>query len=1220
VKEFIPTDAQGKAIVAPRHAAVVAAAGSGKTGVLVERFLHLLFEEESRRPGDLLAITFTNRAAAEMRRRLRLRLTEIARSEDHPDREQAAACLEEFHRAAVMTIHAFATQVLRRHPFEAGLDPTFAVAEEIAVHHAQRDTVDTLLQDILSQPDNHALRGPAATALRTWGHRATGEAFLGLLRRERIGIERWDELAALSSEQVLERSRRLWSQRMESLIDQAMRGERLVLWREMAETVETGFSGDAERSVATVPEVVKALADPNATAESRSAALTQCFPVFLTAGEARKGPHHTAHGKKADWSPEAWAALRRLIPALGEALAPIQESHVPWVEAHEEIAADLTLAVARLLQVTSRQLIERKDSDGWIDFGDQLREAARVVSDEGLAVAEVLADRFHAALIDEFQDTDPAQWRLIEGLLRAAGERRFPVMLVGDPLQSIYRFRGAEVGLFAEAQRDLESRVSGDDFQPIPMHENFRSVPAVVDAVCGIFDPLLPRITEGTRAPMDGPRMISRSTDPAWPAGVHLLAVDRDGESDDALRAEAFAVARAIRTLTTDPAGWARTVWGEEPPEDFTPRRGNIAILLRATTHLAAFEHALRMEGVPFNVGGGAGLAQRQEIWDLSHLMRFLAEPEDSHALLGLLRTPWMGWSDDLLLRVTHLTCGLETESPMTLWDRVRKVKRTERDGLALSDEDQERITLARETLNRALAQRHHASPAELADDVLTRTGAWGLVRMEPEGSRRLANLRRGVERLRRSGARGMDALLATAEEMERLIMRGGRESEEQLTIAGQDAVTLMTIHAAKGLEFPVVVLPQLHARHQGHERRGHWLWDDALGLGVRAPNPDEQWRPTPNAAMQMALRDLEREGEAEEARLLYVAMTRAERLLILSGTMRVDPKAGLRSVNRQSNLAWILDGLGLTGAERIPESPICPPWPEAAPIPVITPSAFAAETEIDPRMGEPCLAVTPDVRSAIADLGTAPNLDRAVAITALETFARCPNQHFLEQEAGNPQAHWFDADDVERGGPDPREVGTLFHRYAECHARGESIDEAKLQRGLERDVVAKAQGLWRRFQGMEIFREIEGFDEHHAEHAISIVFPEGPLRGKIDLLAHVNEEWEVIDHKTGSQDRPDEELAEHHRIQMLCYLLFLRGHAPEQGQYRARLVYPALGREVVLIRSADELDEAESEINDLVERYKRQRGQLQAVYPNAACAACRFASLPICRRLSRSP
>lgn len=1217
---FTPTEAQGRAIGAPHHAVVVAAAGSGKTGVLVERFLHLLFQEESRRPGDLLAITFTNRAAAEMRRRLRLRLTEIARSEDHPNRDQAAACLGEFHRAAVMTIHAFATQVLRRHPFEAELDPDFAVAEEIAVDHAQRDTVDTLLQDILSQPESHDLRAPAATALRTWGHRATGEALLGLLRRERIGIEQWDELAALSPEQMLGRARRVWTQRMKPVVDEATRGERLTLWREMAEVVRAGLSGGDDLAVAALPQAVDVLVDPIAALESRSTALTLCFPLFLTSGEPRKGPHSTAHGKKGDWSPEAWAALRRLIPTLGEALAPLQERHVPWVEAHEEIAADLTLAVARLMRVTSRQLIERKDSEGWIDFGDQLREAARVVGDRGLAVANALAGRFQAALIDEFQDTDPDQWRLIEGLLRAAGERRFPVMLVGDPLQSIYRFRGAEVELFAEAERDLQSHAAGEDFESISMDANFRSVPAIVDAVCGIFKPLLPRITEGTRAPMAGPRMISRSEKSEWPAAVHLIAVDRGGEGDDALRAEAFAVARAIRTLTTDPAEWARTVWGEEPPEDFAPRCGDIAVLLRATTHLDAFEHALRMEGIPFNVGGGAGLAQRQETWDLHHLMRFLAEPEDSHALLGLLRTPWMGWSDDLLLRVTHLTCGIEPETPMALWDRVRKVRRTERDGLALSDEDWRRITWTREILSRALAWRHHASPAELADDVLTRTGAWGLVRMEPEGSRRLANLRRGVERLRRTGARGMDALLAGSEEMERLVVRGGRESEEQLTIAGQDAVTLMTIHAAKGLEFPIVVLPQLHAVHQGHERRGHWLWDDALGLGVRAPNPGEQWRPTPNATMEMALRDLEREAQAEEARLLYVAMTRAERLLILSGTMRIGRgEEGLRSVNRRSDLTWILDGLGLSGTEGIPESPIHPPWPEAAPIPVITPSTFAATAEGETPTWEPRLSVTPEVLSAISDLSAGPNPDRPVAITALEIFARCPNQHFLEREAGHPKASWFGEVDGEHRGPDPLAVGTLFHRYAERHAESKPIDEATLHRGVDSDVIGRVQELWRRFQGMEIFREIEGLGERHAEHRISVALPEGSLHGAIDLLARVDGEWEVIDHKTGSQDRPDEELAAHHRIQMLCYLLFLRGHAPEQPQCRARLVFPALGRVIALTRSQDELDQAEREIRDLVGRFKLERGQLQPVYPNAACESCRFAALPICRVLARS-
>ncbi len=137
---FPLTPAQRDAVEAPLHAAVTAAAGSGKTRVLVERLLWLLLQDPARRPGDLLAITFTNRAAAEMRWRLRQRLREIAQDAATPatQREQALACLDAFHGAAVMTIHAFAVEILRAHPFEAGRDPAFAVADEIEARALRR--------------------------------------------------------------------------------------------------------------------------------------------------------------------------------------------------------------------------------------------------------------------------------------------------------------------------------------------------------------------------------------------------------------------------------------------------------------------------------------------------------------------------------------------------------------------------------------------------------------------------------------------------------------------------------------------------------------------------------------------------------------------------------------------------------------------------------------------------------------------------------------------------------------------------------------------------------------------------------------------------------------------------------------------------------------------------------------------------------------------------
>jgi ATP-dependent helicase/nuclease subunit A len=1229
------SDAQRAAVSAHHHVVVEAGAGSGKTRVLVERYLKLLRDDPSRRPGDLLAITFTNRAAAEMRRRLRERLAEMAQDDPGPaTRGQAQSCLEDFHLAAVTTIHAFATSILRRHPFEAGIDPEFTVADEIETEHARGDIVERLLQEIDAAPGEHGLRPAALAPLRAWGHRRTVEALSAMLTRERIDAAQWDHLAARSPQEALAEAERLWAAWASECIDCALGAPETRSLIERGAAALAGVSEDPEIPVTVWPRVATTLLtrdprfsipdsrSPIPTVERAAAFERLCGLTLTAAGEPRKKPPtpYSSLPKK------AVASLQEIVPALGAALAPLREEWVPWRAAHEREAADLSVALAQLASRASRALAERKDADGWLDFADQLRGAARLVEAEPERVAAALAGQFHGILIDEFQDTDPDQWRLVRALLSAA-RNRLPVMLVGDPRQSIYRFRGAEVRLFSEARDDLAQQSVPEDFALAPLRGNYRSAPSLIHAINGIFAHLLPRVTSGTSAPMEAPALEpANAQEGSWPAGLHLLAVPSGKDLPDALTEEAEAIAALIGGMVRNPTALSRS---PIPDPRFPSRFSDFAILLRATTHLDAFENALRAAGVPFHVGGGAGLAERQEINDLAHLLRFLSEPGDDQALLGLLRTPWMGWSDDLLMKVTLLTCGLETRSPAPLWDRVLRVRSRERHGVSLGHAEWERVESARAMLTRALARCHVATPAEAATDVLTATGAWALVRLEPEGRRRLANLRRGLERLRQERERGFESVLAAAESLRRLVAQGGREGEEQLIAPGEDAVAVMTIHAAKGLEFPVVILPQLHRRQNVHEKRGDWAWDAEFGLGVRAPNPEDRWRPERSAVMQMAGVRESREAEAEEARLLYVAMTRAQQMLIASGAVRGPLNEAAEAAERNSSLAQILDAIEITPGD-LASSALTPRWPHASPIPVLSPEMCRAlaPTAVEEGPRSVSFAVTRETLDRITPLPTLGDPERPVAITALATFARCPNLLFLERELGALDRGWFRRDasplppsrgkGMGDGGspPDAAAVGGLFHRWVEKHLIDPSAEPAAVaeeffrERGelVDSAVVDRVATLWRNFTDSEIASRLAHRDEAFAEHEILVAHPEGPLRGRIDLLVRWSETWEVIDFKTPAQGGDDGALAARHRVQMLCYLLFLAAHAPLQRELTARLVFPALGRELPVTIAREEIPKILAEIGDLIRRFKLEAGRLHRV--ERVCAECRHPRL----------
>jgi ATP-dependent exoDNAse (exonuclease V) beta subunit len=624
-------------------------------------------------------------------------------------------------------------------------------------------------------------------------------------------------------------------------------------------------------------------------------------------------------------------------------------------------------------------------------------------------------------------------------------------------------------------------------------------------------------------------------------------------------------------------------------------------------------------------VHGGAGLAERQEIWDLAHLLRFLVEPSDDHALLGLLRTPWMGWSDELLHLVTALTCGLGARQAPPLWDRVCRVTRRTVDGLSLSDAQWAQMESARRLLRRALARCHHATPIEVVEEIFTETGAWGLVRMERDGRRRLANLRRGLEGVRAQGAaRGFESVEAAAESLRRFVERGDREGEEQLAGLGEDAVSLMTVHGAKGLEYPIVILAELDHESQVQEKSGNVLWNPKIGLGVRAPDPTADMKPEKSALMKLALVHEEREQRAEEARLLYVAMTRAKRLLIAAGAVRGALSNATEAHTCESKLGWIFDAVGVSAGDLAGES-LAPRWPHAEPIPLLSPERLGAMASPRDQKTSPMITfqVAESTLAAIERLPARPDAERAVSISALADFALCPNVHFLGRESGSPRRDWFKSMDADSTKPDAAKVGSLLHRLVEKHrvdsnGLAATIEEYWRTCGEPEDhaVTARTRDLWNSLERMPIWDSLRTASEARAEFPVLVPHSEGPLRGRIDLLARLGDAWEIIDFKTTARIANEQSAETRHRIQMLCYLLHLRAWAPEQPEWNARLVFPALKDVKTITLKPSEVEDVITEIGDLIRHFKLERGRLHRVFPNPACPGCAFERLPICRRL----
>ncbi len=508
-------------------------------------------------------------------------------------------------------------------------------------------------------------------------------------------------------------------------------------------------------------------------------------------------------------------------------------------------------------------------------------------------IARGYAERLQRVLVDEFQDTN----RLQVDLLNAIGQEQ--MFLVGDRLQSIYAFRHADVSGFEREWLRHEAAGTAR-----ALATNFRSDPAILELINAALGP-----QQENFAPLEP----GKDASPAGAPVVEVLLTDADAwraiPKEDPLvtglehgmpegtpiqvQAEARLVAQRARGLLDD--GW---------------KAGEIVVLLRAGTHMAAYERALELALVPAVATQGRGWWSRREVQDLLNHLRVLVNPLDEVALVGALASPFAGLGTDDLAR---LALERRRSADSTLWDMVTAVAGGGGDGLLarLGAPQRERIRAYVALVDRERRAGAGTGPAEVLERVVVETGYDVHVVQGPGGLRRLANVRKLVGMADAFAARSGPDLRAFADHAAAELDAGVPTPDAPLEVGADEAVRLMTIHGAKGLEFPAVIVADL-GRDGGGGTPPVIVRDGRVGL--RLPRVDDG---EPEFAFDYAELDLERtEAEArEERRIMHVAVTRAERLLILSGTFRATKGWGEPGY-RKPALAWMGPGLFAEGGD----------------------------------------------------------------------------------------------------------------------------------------------------------------------------------------------------------------------------------------------------------------------------------------------------------------
>jgi ATP-dependent helicase/nuclease subunit A len=818
-----------------------ASAGTGKTSVLVARYINLL--KRGIDPSNILAMTFTRKAAAEMRERIVSELREAA-GLSALDKARWLELRDRLGDIAISTIDAFCLSLLREFPLEADLDPGFEMADETEVPRLIEDALDQALRILTAmartEPD-------IALVFAQLGITRVREGLATLLDRRLVAWQALDRFLAkgpsdLTAETVCQQSAR-------ALLDALGR-----VPGGLAAFLADGPSAHPRyqllgRDLQRLPKL-----GHGSTAAIRGA-IDRVAAHFLTAdGSPRTSggihPYRAAHYPSTEAARCHRSAVFQLAPTIERIVSAFSR----------DLNVVLARGVRRMFGVALAQYRRTLDERSVLDFSDVLQRALDLLRrmDEFAQSRFRLEARYHHVLVDEFQDTSRAQWELVALLIQSWGEglglaTQPSIFIVGDRKQSIYRFRDAEVAVLHDAARYIEA-LRPDSHPRRSIARSFRAVPELLAFINEVFSEIAATepgagrfmYTESDRFPI-------AATDTAGLENRDLTPVLGISAADDPAVCAAVVAAEIERLLREE------TVRDRETGVRRKASPGDIAILFRSRTSHREFEHELEVRGIPSYVYKGLGFFDADETKDVMALIRFLASPVSDLRAAALLRSRFVRLSDS----------GLSTLAPRlaaALIDPELPAQAAE-----LTDEDRRVLNVARQHVPSWIAQVDRVPPAEVLESILTET-AYAFELRGPRFLQAWENVKKMRGLVRRIQNRGYATFPRIAAHLDSLTP--GDESNAVLEALG--SVNLMTVHASKGLEFPIVFVVNLARGATGLPRPIRVIVDGdedtSVSIGPYVSEMD----------------DADREREKHETRrLLYVALTRARDRLYLSSALK---------------------------------------------------------------------------------------------------------------------------------------------------------------------------------------------------------------------------------------------------------------------------------------------------------------------------------------------
>ncbi|MFN4261323.1 MAG: UvrD-helicase domain-containing protein [Gemmataceae bacterium] len=842
------TDQQHQAIVKRRASVVLSSgAGCGKTHVLTERYLSHLRDDRAE-IGQIVAITFTDRAARQMRDRIRQAiLKELRQAHADEEAERWAGHLQGLETATICTIHSFCGALLRQHAVAAGLDPHFDVLEEVLANSLEGQALNDSLQTLLTSTSQ---AGEDLRELVLWyGWRPVHEGVRNLLSA--WDGSAWAAWLQLDAAEV----QRRW-------LDDVRRR----LQREYVP-----FTLNTNPKIRHCLRLFRTLPCHGPDMKERVRQVLDQTPLLTETTDMEAALREiTEAAKVGKDKANAWPSeedYQAVKAAMEDFRKTLKEDFTIFMAPPENLS-DAVVAGQRFLRVArevAHAYQQRKRRASVVDFQDLLVLARDLLRDHA-DIRERLQHRYQHVLIDELQDTDPVQMEVVE-LLCGHGLTAGKLFAVGDHKQSIYRFRGADVHLFQKLKSDMphEGRMH--------LTLNFRSQPAILDFVNALFDPFdpagLPTIQDYEPLAAQVPQVtpgpcVEFLWSPCEP-GAPVL---------DKRTLEADWIARRIAAMLTH----QERIVTDKIDGRYVSRPvqlRDIVLLFRAMSNVHLYEAALRKYGLDYYLVGGRAFFAQQEILDLLNLLRAVENPQDGVSLAGAWRSPFCCLSDEAIF----LLCRHAAGPWAGLFDDACLAR--------LPEEQRPVAERARRFLARWRGLKDRLPIAQFLGAVLADSGYDAALQFEPLGDRKLANLWKLMDMARTFDHSGLFGLADFIQRLDEMVRSQPREEQAATQPEIAAVIRLMTIHQAKGLEFPVVFVPDLTSKRGGpHLAVTHW--EPRMGCLARPP-ADEDPPSFSDLAWRLWQAEQRMEDWHEDLRTLYVACTRAQDYLVLSAAVEPD-------------------------------------------------------------------------------------------------------------------------------------------------------------------------------------------------------------------------------------------------------------------------------------------------------------------------------------------